>query len=138
MRSVKQVLVVRKDLNMRKGKMCAQAAHASLKVILDLSYHDNNTDPLTPNWNSYLLEFELDKPLGLWLNGSFTKICVSVDSEQELQRIYDNALLAGIPTSLIVDNGVTEFHGVQTKTVVGIGPWWSDEIDLLTGHLKLL
>ena len=33
--SIKQVIVVRKDLNMRKGKMCAQVAHASLKIFLD-------------------------------------------------------------------------------------------------------
>ena len=33
--NVKQVIVLRKDLNMRKGKMVAQGAHASMKVFFD-------------------------------------------------------------------------------------------------------
>jgi len=34
---VKQVIVLRKDLQMRKGKMIAQGAHASMKVFFDLA-----------------------------------------------------------------------------------------------------
>lgn len=32
---IKQVIVVRKDLNMRKGKLAAQVAHASMKIFFD-------------------------------------------------------------------------------------------------------
>lgn len=39
---------------------------------------------------------------------------------------------------MIEDNGLTEFHGVKTKTCIGIGPWVSEEIDKFTKHLKLL
>lgn len=35
-RNVKQVIVMRKDLNMRKGKMIAQGAHASVDALLSL------------------------------------------------------------------------------------------------------
>lgn len=35
---VKQVLVIRKDLNMRKGKMVAQGAHSAMKVVFDQAY----------------------------------------------------------------------------------------------------
>lgn len=35
MSNVKQVLVMRKDLNCRKGKIASQCAHASLKVFFD-------------------------------------------------------------------------------------------------------
>ena len=34
-KQAKQVIVMRKDLGMRKGKMIAQGAHASLKVLTD-------------------------------------------------------------------------------------------------------
>ena len=33
---IKQVIVLRKDLNMRKGKMVVQGSHASMKVFFDM------------------------------------------------------------------------------------------------------
>jgi peptidyl-tRNA hydrolase, PTH2 family len=39
---------------------------------------------------------------------------------------------------LITDAGHTEFKGVPTKTCLAIGPNDVDEIDVVTGHLKLL
>jgi len=44
----------------------------------------------------------------------------------------------GLPCSIITDAGDTEFHGVPTKTTVGIGPDESEKIDVITGNLKLL
>ena len=43
----KQVIVIRKDLNMRKGKMIAQGAHASMKVILDEFHFETFNDTAT-------------------------------------------------------------------------------------------
>jgi peptidyl-tRNA hydrolase len=37
-RDVKQLIVMRTDLNMRKGKMIAQGAHASIMWTLDFIY----------------------------------------------------------------------------------------------------
>ena len=69
---------------------------------------------------------------------SYTKITCSVDSEQELDEIYNKAKKAGLETHLIIDNGLTEFNGVPTKTIVAIGPHYSEKIDPITKHLKLL
>lgn len=128
----KQVIIVRKDLNMRKGKIAAQVAHASMKVILDLmrtSYNEYPTKTL----------FLVDKsPITQWIEGKFTKICVSVDSEEELLEIQKKANEAGIINALITDCGATEFHGVPTNTCLAIGPDWPNKIDEITGHLKLL
>ena len=77
----KQVIVVRKDLNMRKGKIAAQAAHASLKAILDLCHKDGDN-----------LTLHMDDRLKPWITGLFKKICVSVNSEAELINIYQQAL----------------------------------------------
>jgi PTH2 family peptidyl-tRNA hydrolase len=35
---VKQVIIIRKDLNMRKGKMIAQGNHASMGVIFNYMF----------------------------------------------------------------------------------------------------
>jgi len=100
---------MRKDLGMRKGKMIAQGAHASMKVLLDMMYYDQiNYDPPNSIFGS-VLEYRLDSAIGQWLNGPFAKICVYVESERELLDLYQKAKDAGIPCSLITDAGRTEF-----------------------------
>lgn len=140
--AVKQVIVVRKDLNMRKGKIAAQVAHASMKVILDrmewgeLEGHEGDLDGETASVGSVVV---IDSSaLSLWLAGSFTKICISVDSEAELLEVFSKAQAAGILCSLIQDSGKTEFNGVPTYTCAAIGPAYSEEINPITGHLPLL
>lgn len=125
--SVKQVIVIRKDLNMRKGKIASQAAHASMKVFLDYS-----------NIVKSELKVSLNDDMINWLSGSFTKIVVSVDSEEELKGVYSKSLENCIPCSIIKDNGDTEFGGVPTYTAVAIGPAKSELINEITGNLKLL
>lgn len=125
----KQVIVVRKDLNMRKGKIAAQSAHASLGAILNYNV-STETDTVLLNL-SY-------KPVQEWLKGRFTKICVSVDSEEELLAIYNLALRNGVNVKLIQDAGLTEFGGVATFTCLALGPDNPEILDPITGHLKLL
>ena len=138
----KQVIVMRKDLNMRKGKMVAQGAHASMAVILKFLqvktkyYHWGAGE--TDETYAYHMELHQQSPIRQWLEGKFTKICVSVDSEQELIDIYNKAREANIPSALITDSGLTEFNGVPTNTCCAVGPWHAEEIDKITGHLKLL
>ena len=117
MTEYKQMLVIRKDLNMRKGKMCSQAAHASLKATLK-----HMDDPRVKEW----------------LNGPFAKICVSVDSEPEMLDLAEAARDAGLICEVIVDAGRTEFNGQPTLTACGIGPDTNENLDPITGDLKLL
>ena len=114
---MKQILILRKDLGMRKGKMIAQGAHASLKAVL---------------------EFRKNQYVEAWLNSAFTKIAVSVDSEQELLDLFESACNLRLPRALIKDAGRTEFHGIPTYTAVAIVPAPAEVIDPITGHLKLL
>ena len=140
----KQVLIWRADLRntqgqkCRTGKIVAQCCHASLKAILDrgniIKTHPQEDDRMlmidvTPEYNPALYD---------WITGSFTKVTVVVNSEQELIDMYNQALLLKIPCSLVRDNGLTEFGGIPTYTVAAIGPGYSSVIDKLTGHLKLL
>ena len=126
-RTAKQVIVMRKDLGMRKGKMIAQGAHASLKVVIDGASRSDDA-----------VSIALWPALAAWLGGRFTKVCVSVDSEAALDAVVERARAAGVPCALIVDAGTTEFHGVPTKTCCAVGPAWTDEVDAITGALPLL
>lgn len=129
----KQVLVVRKDLKMRKGKIAAQCAHASMKVLLDAM---DRTD--TARGTRRVLETEEGTALHRWLQGRFTKVCVYVESEEALLEVAAKAEAEGVRAALITDSGRTEFGGVPTRTVVAVGPDWRDRVDAVTGHLKLL
>jgi PTH2 family peptidyl-tRNA hydrolase len=123
----KQVIVIRKDLNMRKGKMVAQGAHASMAAILSIAVL-SDTGLNIPN----------DPRIQDWLRGKFTKVCVSVNSENELLALHEQAKVAGLLTALIQDSGLTEFGGVATYTAVAIGPDLKSTVDSITGNLPLL
>jgi PTH2 family peptidyl-tRNA hydrolase len=124
---IKQVIVLRKDLNMRKGKMVAQGAHASVAVVVEM-------ERKIIQWDDQPYEKEYRE----WINGLQTKICVGVSSEQGLLDVYASAHAAGIPCSIITDAGKTEFGGVPTKTACAVGPAESEKVDAITGKLSLL
>lgn len=122
MAEIKQVIVMRKDLGMRKGKMIAQACHASNKILL----------------NEIAIYGELQPITTKWLGSNYTKICVSVNSEAELNDIFRKAHNQGIPATIVTDLGLTEFNGELNKTCVAIGPFDSEIINAITGNLPLL
>ena len=136
--NVKQVLIWNKSLRnakgekVRTGKIAAQLAHASMAVLLNEGIRDQGEIGLPT------LTIPMNKDMDEWVSGSFAKICVSVDSEQELLFVHSAAENAGLPCSLIQDAGLTEFDGVPTYTAVAIGPAQATEIDKITGLLKLL
>lgn len=161
-RVAKQVIVVRTDLKMRKGKIAAQAAHAVMKVFLDRVQHPavtsygetravarpspgfsdryDNPGPGVADQSMARgdITIPLNAPMMDWLMGRFTKVCCRVDSEEELLRICDAALKARLSCALIQDAGLTKFDGVPTLTCCAIGPAYPQDLDPVTGHLKLL
>jgi len=112
---IKQVLIIRNDLNMRKGKMVAQGAHASQGAMSLVAPAD----------------------LKQWCNEGCTKIVVYVKSLDELADVYHAAQEADLPRCMIEDAGRTEFKE-PTFTAVGIGPADAELIDKITGTLPLL
>lgn len=151
MNNPKQVIVVRKDLNMRKGKMAAQVAHASMAALLNVGTYSTRYAGDHPHEKEVTQQFLLplfdasdlnphpdSNALRQWLLGAFTKICVYVNSEQELLSIAAQAKEAGLYHALITDSGLTEFSGVPTNTCVAVGPAYADRINTITGHLPLM
>jgi PTH2 family peptidyl-tRNA hydrolase len=128
-RDIKQVIVMRKDLKCRRGKEIAQGSHASLAFLTRFSQIDGDT---------LSVKLKNTEEVQQWLQEGFTKICVSVDSESELDSIYQLAIDAGLNVHMIIDSGLTEFHGVKTKTCLAIGPNKKVDIDKITSGLKLL
>src|SRR4051794_40751399 len=103
----KQVIVMRRDLGMRRGKEIAQGSHASM-IWLVLRIRQ-------PGYSFNEAERQ-------WLDGSFTKVCVRVDSEEELMGVVQKAQEVGVMAYVCVDAGRTEFHGMPTSTCCAVGP----------------
>lgn len=139
--SVKQVIVVRKDLHMRKGKIAAQVAHASLASVLDRMVNIDHTETYTGekvNIIERMLFLKDNTPMYDWLNGSFAKIVVYIDSEQELKDLINKAKNLKIQVTPITDAGNTEFKGIPTLTCAAFGPEYTDKLNEITGHLTLI
>jgi PTH2 family peptidyl-tRNA hydrolase len=122
-RLVKQVIVIRKDLNMRRGKEMSMGSHAALAFLLR---NQENIDSI--------LESEV---FLAWASTGYTKITLQVDSLEDLQQVANNAELTDVDCYVITDEGRTEFHGVPTITCLALGPDYADKIDQITGNLKL-
>ena len=122
---------MRKDLNMRKGKMIAQGSHASMAFLTrNISWAEGTAQ--------LLLAHEHRVDVRSWLNNSFRKITVYVTSEEELRSVHQAALDKGLISHLIEDNGATEFHGVMTPTCCAIGPHYDHLFEGVTDALPLL
>ena len=125
---VKQVIVMRKDLNMSKGKMVTQGAHASIAFLTN-KMKDNLSNPEALWW------VNLSQAEKEWVYGTFFKICVGVDSEKELLDIGHQAVNLGLKVRYIQE---TMGFDEPTFTCLAIGPDYSSRIDPVTKHLKLL
>ena len=115
MTEYKQCIVVRDDLKLSKGKLAVLVAHAAVSAY----------------------ELADDEVREAWKEGGQKKVVLRVVALQDLFELKEIARRHGLPAALITDAGLTEVPP-GTITVLGIGPAKVEELDKLTGHLKLL
>ena len=118
---LKQVYLVRSDLQMGKGKIAAQCCHAAVKAYRELANHGSDAKSAVERWE--------------W-QGS-RKVVVKVASEEELKDIILSAKQKGLYATTIRDAGKTQI-AAGSMTVGVIGPATESDIDEISGHLKLL
>ena len=129
-RDTKQVIVVRQDLRMRRGKEVAQGAHAAMAWLTGKLGHPS----------SYPAEFHtvwLNEAERHWLTSGTRKITCRVSSEEEVLALKELADAVGVQANVITDAGLTEFGGVPTVTAIAIGPDWDENVDKVTAGLRL-
>ena len=115
--AIKQVIVVRTDLDMGKGKIAAQVGHA---CVLGAEHVRKSN----PEWFSE------------WWEGQ-EKIVLKVSSLKELERVKQDAIELGVPWSEVTDAGHTQIVP-GTVTCISLGPAPEEKIDKITGDLKLM
>jgi PTH2 family peptidyl-tRNA hydrolase len=112
----KLVLVVRTDLDMGRGKIAAQAAHAAVTAALATKG---------------------SRDFRAWLREGQPKVVLRVSGTEELSRLTDAARAADLPAEVIRDAGRTQLVP-GTPTCCAIGPAENSRIDAITGGLALL
>ena len=117
MEKIKQVIVVRNDLGMGKGKIAAQVGHACVLGA-------ENVRKSHPDWFKE------------WWQGQ-EKVVLRVTSLKELEHVKDDAISLAIPWSEVTDAGHTQI-APGTITCLSLGPAPEETIDKITGDLKLL
>ena len=116
--SVKQVIVVRTDLKMGKGKLAAQVAHAAVE--------------------GYVKVLRLNERVAeIWLREGQKKVVLKAKDIEEIKELCTDAEKEGVPYVLIHDAGLTQVRP-GTLTTVAFGPWCENILDKITGHLILL
>ncbi len=116
--ALKMVIVARKDLDLSKGKLAAQAGHAAVECVLKAQRYAK-------------------EELADWLDHGAMKAVLKVPNEAAFYELKQAAERAGLTTALIKDAGHTEIPA-GTVTVLGIGPGPAAAVDKVTGHLSLL
>ena len=112
---MKQVMIVRTDLKMGKGKSAAQCCHAAIGAY-------KNADK---------------EKVRKWENEAYAKVVLKVPSLEDLFKYRDLAREKGINYYLVTDAGRTQLPE-STITVLGLGPDEDEALDEITGELKLL
>lgn len=111
----KQAIVLNVSLKMGKGKSAAQAAHASIESFLKTPLQSRE------EWHSHGME----------------KVVLKAYSDRELVELFEKAKRKKLPCALIRDAGRTQIPA-GSITACAIGPALEEEIDEITGQLKLL
>ena len=130
-RPTKQVLIIRTDLKMRRGKEIAQCAHASGACLF--SSARRGFIPFI--WNA--IKFYFSEASRVWMQDFYTKVTLQASSEQELLNVQRLCDIQGLRTALIRDAGKTAcgegMKGQEIVTALCVGPNFSNEIDSITG-----
>src|SRR3989338_649689 len=111
----KQVILVRQDLKLPKGKLAVQVAHASVGALVK-SHKDD-----IKKWQDY----------------GQKKVALKVGDLDELLQYKEKAEDLGLVCALIEDAGKTVVEP-GTITCLGIGPDKEEKIDKITGNLKMV
>lgn len=118
MKEYKQVILVRTDLKMGTGKKCAQSCHASVSASDMVRVQNKNV------WKE-------------WKNSGQKKVVLKVQNLEQLKELVKKLEMKNFLHFIVKDAGLTQLSP-GTVTAIGIGPVLSEEVDKITGDLKLL
>jgi PTH2 family peptidyl-tRNA hydrolase len=126
MSDVKQVIVVRKDLNLKKGKLAAYVAEASMLFLVE-----NNDSPRRDEFT-----IKLNPEESIWLTEGQQKIILGINSGDALRDLLLKAELDGVEAHHLIVQDKAEFDGDRTLVCASFGPASSQDLSKIIGKLK--
>lgn len=115
MAEYKQVIIVRRDLKLSKGKTSSQVSHASVEATLK---SDENK-------------------VKSWRHKGMKKVILKVESKAELFKYKKIADELNLVNAVIKDAGKTEIKP-GTVTCLAVGPDLVEKVDKVSKGLKML
>ena len=106
---------------MGPGKVAAQCCHAALKAVRRVASSGGSRGAAL---------------LAAWRGSGERIVVVRCDDLPHMELLRDAAAAVGLPASTVCDAGRTQVDA-GTTTVVAVGPAASDEVDCVTGALRL-
>lgn len=142
---VKQIIIVRKDLDMSPGKLAAQVSHASMAFLSNLL---RESQDYNYTGTSIILK-DVEIPLDIydnWINDAFTKVIVGAKNKGRLEWAVRKAEELGMKEGedffLIRDNCLTELEPEdsdgRTLTCIGFRPMRHSVIEPISKKFQLL
>jgi len=126
MKNVKQVIVFRKDIKLRRGKLASLASQASAKFMFENNEADRGDE----------LRVRLSQEEVQWIKESFPKSVLGIDSAEELSDLAFRAELLGISVYSVFDEKITKADRNAYPVCVALGPDNEELINQIIGHLK--
>lgn len=126
-RELKQVILLRRDMRLRRAEAAALSSKASMAFIVEGDESDQ----------SGTVKVTLSGIEAEWMLGTSTRIILGVTSEDAMRKLLLKAELQGVSTYEITGSSSGKVdEGVQL-IAAALGPDDSDKLDLITGNLKL-
>lgn len=140
---MKQIIIVRKDLNLSHGKMAAQVSHASMAFLSraiqsgNVTEADNTTSQVT-----FSIENDI---LNDWIGGIFTKVILRAKNKNDLMRAVRIATKNGMVENkdffIIRDNCLTELKPEEEDgtciTCIGFKPMYASDCEVVSKKFQL-
>lgn len=127
MQNTKMVIVVRKDLSMRKGKFASQVANASIQFLIDNNESERGDE----------VHVKMSHEEAVWFRGSMSRLIATIDSENALSDLILKAELRGVPVYPVYDSRVT-LESERTLTCAAFGPAEGEDLSMILSRLKIV
>lgn len=126
MSNIKQAIIFRKDIKIRRGKLASLASLASAKFIIENNEADRNDE----------LFVKLSQEEVQWIKESSPKVILGIDTAIELTDLAFRAELLGINVYSVFDEKLTKADRNSYPICVALGPDDEELINQITNHLK--
>ena len=126
-RELKQVILLRRDMKLRRAEAAALASKASMSFILESDMSERSSN----------VQVDISGIEAEWMLGSAKRIVLGVSSEDTMKKLLLKAEVQGVSTYEIIGSSSGKADEGSQIIAASLGPDEDDKLDIITGNLKL-